>query len=190
MTPLFLIRFGFASLSSFEFLNSIKVLKFPLHFPWIALTLLSLSIWLFWEKFIKRGSDLPGLIGGLFLFQLYADTLENVFKLYTKFQWFDRLTHFTGGIVLGATAFLTLANLKRKKGWQFDYKFLIISAITLALFFGVLYEFFEFFMTYILKYNMITDRFDTDRDLLFDFIGTSLVVSLLSYLKKSELAPA
>ena len=186
MALLYLIRLAFASLASFDFLNSIQVLKFPLHFPWLSLAALSLFIWFLWEKFVKARTDSPFLVGGLFLLQLYGDTMGNLFHLYAKFSWFDRLLHFTGGAVLGTAAFLMLSHLNKKRCWNLNYRYLIVFAISLAVFFGVVYEFFEFFITYTLKFDMITDRFDTDRDLLLDTIGAAFGIGFAALYQRRK----
>lgn len=183
---IYLIRTAFASLFSFELLNSIKVLNFPLNFPWTASVLLSSLVWLFWEKFVKKKVDFPMFIGGLFLFQLYANTFGNVLRFYAKFDWYDRFTHFTGGAVVGATLFLALIYLNKKRGWGLTLKFLAIFAISLALSFCVLWELLEYFIDFSLGYNVIQDEYDTTSDLVFDLIGATVaVLFIVPILKKT-----
>jgi len=184
MSLIYLIRTAFASLLSFEFLNSINVLKFPLHFPWIILVLLSSLFWFLWERCFKRKAKHFPLVSSLFLFQLYANTLGNVFKFYTKFVWFDRFLHFTGGAAAGTTLFLGLNYVNKKRNWQLNTNLIILFALSLAISVCAVYEFLEYFIDSMFGYNMITDKYDTSRDLLLGFVGAVIGIFLISSILK------
>ncbi len=181
-----LIRTIFLSLSSFDFLNSIKVFHLPISFPWLVLFLICLGSWLFWEKVYKKRFNFPTIMGGLFAFQLSADTLGNALYLYRKFDWYDKFTHFTGGATVGALIILTLSYLSKKNQWRISLKTLIIFAVSLSLLLGVFYELWEFFAYSVLHYRfVITGVTDTAHDLLFDFLGaTTSILVLTAILKK------
>lgn len=182
-----LIRAFFISLSSFDFLNSIKVFHFPINFPWLVLLLIGLGSWLFWEKIYKKRFDFPRIMGGLFAFQLSADTLGNALYLYRKFDWYDKFTHFTGGATAGALVILILSYLSKKNQWRIGPKTLIVFAVSLALLFGVFYEFWEYFAYSVLNYKfVITGLTDTTHDLLFDFLGITAVILIFSVMLKKK----
>ncbi len=125
-------------------------------------------------------------MGSFFLFQLYTDTLGNVFELYRKFNWYDKFTHFTGGATVGALVILILNYFSKKNQWKISLKTLVIFAISLALSLAVFYEFWEYFAYSVLDYKlMIIGETDTVDDLLFGFIGaTTSVLFLITILKK------
>ncbi len=182
------IRIAFLLISSFTFLNTVKIFNIPLHFPWLILFLISLIIWILWERNYKKRFDFPRAIGGLFLFQLYADTLlGNTFKFYAKFNWYDRFTHLTGGAVVGTLVFLILGHLCRKKQWRLTSKTLTIFTITVSLTIGIIWEFWEYFAYSFLGYkNLIIGETDTIDDLLFTFIGITIFIFLLSFIFKRK----
>ena len=182
-----LIRTFFFSLLSFDFLNSIKVFHLPINFPWLVLFLIGLGGWLFWEKVYKKRFDFPRIMGGLFAFQLSADTLGNALYLYRKFDWYDKFTHFTGGATAGALIILILSYLSKKNQWRINLKTLIIFAVSLALLFGVFYEFWEYFAYSVLDYKfIIAGVTDTAHDLLFDFLGATISILLLTAILKKK----
>lgn len=187
-----LIRTAFLALTLFTFLNSVKILDIPLHFPWLVIFLISLGIWLFWEKIYKKKFEFPMLMGGFFLLQLYADILGNTFKFYDKFNWYDKLTHFVGGLTIGALCIFILSYFNKKNKWKISLKTLIIFSVCLALSLSVLYEFWEFFAYSVLNYKLlIIGVTDTADDLLFDLIGATTSIWLFSSIlnKKGYLFP-
>lgn len=182
-----LIRTIFVSLASFNFLNSIKVFHLPINFPWLVLFVICLGSWFFWEKFYKKRFNFPFLIGGLFAFQLSADTMGNALYLYRKFDWYDKFTHFTGGVTAGVLVILILSYLCKKNQWRIGIKTLIIFAVSLALLFGVFYEFWEYFAYSVLNYKfVITGLTDTTHDLLFDFLGIITSTLILTAILKRK----
>jgi len=186
-----LIRVFFLVLVVFAFLNSVKILRIPLHFPWLIIFLISLAIWLFWEQIYRRIFSFPSVMGAFLLFQLYVDTVGNIFDFYTKFNWFDKITHFTGGMATGAFAIFFLSYFDNKNHWKLSLRTLIIFAVTLTLSLAVIYEFWEYFEYSILNYKLIIIGVtDTTDDLLFDFLGAVTSILLLTYLlKKNYFSP-
>ena len=181
------IRTAFLGISSFTFLNSVKILHIPLHFSWLVLFVTSFGIWLFWEKIYKKRFNFPTIIGGLFAFHLSADTLGNALYLYRKFDWYDEFTHFTGGATAGALIILILIHLSKKNQWRIGLKTLIIFGISLSLSLGVLYEFWELFAYSVLNYKfLIIGATDTAYDLLFGFIGATTSILLLTAIFKKR----
>lgn len=186
-----LIRTAFLALSSFTFLNTVKIFKIPLHFPWLVLFLAALAVWLFWEQIYRKKFNFPSLMGGFLLLQLYADTLGNTFDFYTKFNWFDRVTHFIGGATAGVFAILILSYFDNKNHWKLSLRTLIIFALSLTIAMCVIYEFWEYFGYSILDYKLlIIGATDTTDDLLFDLMGGTASILLLTYfLKKNYFLP-
>jgi len=180
------IRTAFLGISSFTFLNSVKILHIPLHFPWLDLFVISFGTWIFWEKIYKKRFNFPMFMGSFFLFQLYTDILGNVFELYRKFNWYDKLSHFIGGATTGALVILILSYFSKKNQWKISLKTLAIFAISLALSLAVFYEFWEYFAYSVLGYKLlIIGETDTVDDLLFGFIGaTTSILFLITILKK------
>lgn len=185
-----LLRTAFFSLSAFTFLNSVKILKIPLHFPWLVLFVVSFGIWIFWEKIYKKRFYFPRLMGSFFAFHLSADILGNAFKLYGKFIWYDNFTHFTGGATFGVLTILVLSYLNKKNQWKLTLTPLIFFAISLALSLGILYEFWEYFVETVLGYHVVYGVEDLIDDLLLDLIGAiTLIIPLAFLLKKRAMIP-
>jgi ABC-type Fe3+-siderophore transport system permease subunit len=127
------------------------------------------------------------MMGGLFAFQLSADTLGNALYLYRKIDWYDKLTHFTGGATAGALIILLLSYFSRRNQWRISVKTLIIFSVSLALLLGVFYEFWEYFAYSVLNYKfVITGLTDTIHDLLFDFLGNTASILILTAILKRK----
>ena len=183
----FFIRTAFILLTLFTFLNSVGLLKIPLHFPWMILFVSTLAIWIFWETICRPFFYFPGLMGGIFAFQLYADILGNTFKLYAKFIRYDEFTHFTGGLTFGVLMILILSYLNKKKQWKLTPNPLIFFSVSLALSLGVLYEFWEYFAQSVLGYQQLIGGIgDIIDDLFFDLISAAIAASLLVFLLKKK----
>lgn len=182
-----LLRTAFFLLSSFTFLNSVKILNIPLHFPWLVLFATSFGIWMFWEIICRRYLYFPRAMAGLFVFHLYADILGNTFKLYAKFIRYDEFTHLTGGLTLGVLMILILSYLNKKKQWKLTSKPLIFFSASLSLSLGVLYEFWEYFAQSVLGYQQLIGGIeDIIDDLFLDLISAAIAASLLVFLLKKK----
>lgn len=182
----FVIRTFFFAISFFTFLNTAKILKIPLHFPWLILFLISFLGWFFWETIYKKNFNSPSIMAGFFLFNIYTDIFGNAFDFYTKINWFDRLTHFIGGTTAGIFSFFILIYFNEKYHWNLSFRAIIIIFSSLALSFLVFYEFWEYFAYSILNYKLIIiGETDTIDDLFFGFLGI-LNAALISrlFLKK------
>jgi len=184
----FLIRIAFFILSVFAFLNAIKILNIPINWPWLLLFAITLIFWIFWEKIYRKNNlDYPAIVGSFFILQLYADTLGNAFGMYNKFYWFDKVTHFTGGIMAGALTFFFLSYWNKKYNWKMSLNFLIILTILIALALGTLYELWEYFAYDVLGYKMlIIGQTENVDDLLYDLVGTLFFAIPLFYILKKK----
>ena len=181
------IRAAFLSLFSFEFFNSIKVFKLPLHFPWIFLAVITSGSWLVWEKIYKKRFDFSRLVAGLFLFQLFSDTVAgNIFNFYGKFLWYDRFTHLTGGAIIGVLVILFLSNFNKKSKWNFKLSHLIFFAVSATALIVSFYELWEYFIDAGLGFSVLIDKYDTPDDILFDLIGAVASISLLAFILRKR----
>jgi len=183
---LLIIRSALAFLATFDFLNFIKVLNFSLHFSWLILFIICVAGWIFWEIYLKKHFPFSILLISFFIIQIYADTWGNAFKIYGKLNWYDRLTHFTGGIVAGLFSISFLLYLNKKNHWQMDFKNLIILSFSVAVTLSLFYELWEYFAYSVLQYKeIIIGETDTIDDLFFDVLGTLFSFFLLSLFQKN-----
>lgn len=178
MITIYLIKISFILIFSFTFLNSIGILKFPLDFPWIVITLPTLLAWWFWEKVSRKKLAFPHLTGILLVLLVYGEGIGNVLDFYNKFGWYDKFTHFLGGIAIGLINFLIIFYWNQKYIWKLALNFLIIFALSLSLTIHVSWEFYEYFadLLNVKESNLIPDRYDTVDDLLFGFVGSIISV--------------
>jgi hypothetical protein len=111
----------------------------------------------------------------LYLLHLFLDIS---FDVYTRFSWFDKLMHFSGGAVLVITFFPLLTyfekrgNLKLGRIWKFIF---VISLVVLV---AVLWEFYEFVICYFCGCNWQPSVADTIADLALGMFG-GLIVTLI-----------
>lgn len=182
----YLIRLSFFLLFSFIFLNSIGVLKIPLDFPWMVMLIPIIFAWWFWEEICRKTLILPKLSGFLLVLVVCVEAVGNAFYFFDRFNWYDKTSHFVGGLTIGLIIYLAILFWDKKYSWKLISNFLIIFSISLALTFLVVWEFYEYFIDLVKDSNMITDKFDTADDLLFGFLGTSVSVLSLAYFLKQR----
>jgi len=188
---LLIIRSALAFLATFDFLNFLKIILIPLHFSWLILFFICLLGWLFWELCLKKHFPFSLLLIIFFTVHIYADTLGNAFKFYDKFKWYDRLTHFTAGILAGLFSLSLLFYFNKKNQWQMGFKSLLFLAISISLTLSLSYEFWEYFAYSVLKYKeLIIGETDTIDDLLFDLLGGLVSIFLFAPLLKKNYLPA
>lgn len=107
------------------------------------------------------------LVVGIFVVNSFA--LQ--FSWYWVFWWFDMPMHFLGGLFLGGLSLYIYSHYVLKnnqKKWSLYRWFRMVLLFVLS--FGVLWEFYEFFIDYFLKH---TDNniLDTLSDVFFDTAG-------------------
>ena len=100
---------------------------------------------------------------------------------YRIFPWFDVLMHFAGGIAVGYS-FIKILDYSQKEGFvQLNRAARIIFVISLVALTAVLWEFFEFSLTYITKMSFQGNFADTILDLFLGITG-GIFVSFLKEL--------
>jgi len=185
----------FASLTSFELLNYAKLLHFPLHFSWLALVLPAAVGWLTWyclNRALKKSHSQNMAIqaGILILISLYADILGNLAGFYSQFFWYDKLTHFWGGVSAASVLFALLWHWQKLGKIKLPLTWLVVFVISLAISTAVIYEFEEYFEDYFNQTHKISDRFDTSDDLMWHFLGASLTATSLALFNRRKEAPS
>lgn len=190
LSPFILLaHFLFMGLASFELLNFAGILKYPLHFSWLALAFITVASWLAWVltyRPLKRQRQhfLAAQVGILTLSSIYADFLGNLYHFYTRLAWYDQLTHFLGGVSVGALAFAILWYFKTKGSLKLPFFWLALFAICLAVTAGVFYEFEEYLEDRLTGTQKLGSSFDTADDLAWDFLGVLMIIIPFSYFYK------
>lgn len=138
------------------------------------------------KKLEKHGHHLPhAVLWSLFSAVLF-DAVGNFARLYTVISWWDELAHLVGSGAV-ATSLLTLLHEFRHvtpfgghRGWTF----LFVLGMTSAL--GVLYEIDEYVGDVLFHTHRATKVFDTADDLLWNLIGTVLVILFFQFALKPK----
>lgn len=117
------------------------------------------------------------------LFYLFHLILDFVFDVYTKFSWFDKLMHFSGGVVLAFTFFLILNYLQEEGDLRTNRLIKFIFAISLVISVAVFWEFYEFAMDYFFHVNWQPSVADTIGDLFLGMSG-GIIAGLIFLLKE------
>lgn len=94
-----------------------------------------------------------------------------VFNIYKIFPWFDIPMHFIGGASLALTYFLTLKFLQKEGYFKLNSFFNTLFIFALVSSTAVLWEFFEFSLTYITGLSLQGNLSDTMLDLFLGMLG-------------------
>jgi hypothetical protein len=105
------------------------------------------------------------------LFYFFHLFLNFVFDIYTRFSWFDKAMHFSGGIVLAFTFFPILNYLHKEKYIILNKFVKFVFAISLIISVAVFWEFYEFVMDYFFNVNWQSSVADTIGDLFLGMLG-------------------
>lgn len=192
---LYIIRFIFLGLISFESANLFGFLKFTLAFSWLGLVLTAAAVW-FALEFLNHYSkkkyqyQLPVFIFLIPTFNILFDALGDIFGWYGKFLWYDQVAHFLSGLAAAVVIFFILKGILSRRKIILSQKFIAFISFLIANFFGILYEIEEYSESFFLHNNRLGDRFDTPNDLFFNMMGALagvLLTVLIVRAKKEKL---
>jgi len=181
-----LSRFLLGGLLAFESLNASGVLQNSINnFHWIALVITTGGAWFILEAilFYTRKNSSQTASNALMLavvLSLYADTLGQVYKLFDKVIWYDRILHFfAGGVICGSIIFLFIRSLEHRGKIRLGRLGIAFFAWTTTVFLGLLYEFGEFILDLITGSNSLGGIADTMDDLLLNTSGSLFILAIL-----------
>ena len=112
----------------------------------------------FFERTIK--ADLPALFEIVILLFIFAFfILGEVFSFMALVPWWDTMLHTFYGFIFAAFSFSLIDVLNDDKNLKFKLSpfYLCLSSISITIFFGVLWEFFEYFADHFLGKDMQKD---------------------------------
>jgi hypothetical protein len=182
-----LARILFAGFIIFEFLNLSGVLNIPLDFSWLGLLVTAVAVWLIIELIGYLLRDPHILTIGLWigLAGLGLDAGGDIFRLYSKFGWYDQVIH----LIVGAgLAYLLL--IISKKIFQNCPNQLIISLFTIGMttLLGFLYELEEYAEDFFIHHRSLRlgDGWDTVNDMFLNLVGALLITFLFNLVKKLQ----
>ncbi len=175
-------RFLFASLMIFELFNWLKIFNFSLDFSWLGLVITTGAIWLV----LELAGDLPGYIWIIALVGVFLDAASDIFNLYSRFSYWDRLVHFMGGVLAARVLLYFALRLEEKGELKLGNKFLLPAVILGVCFLGFLYEYEEFLIDklYFGYPKALGDGVDTVDDIFMNLVGAA-AVSVYYYLNQT-----
>lgn len=187
---IFIIRFIFLGLLSFEGANLAGILKFTLEFSWLGLFLTAGAVWLGLELLAhvarKRYQyQFPVFIFLIPTFNILFDAFGDIFRWYSKFLWYDQLMHFLGGMAGVVIIFFILQGIFLRRE-ILSAGFIAFIAFLISNFFGILYELEEYFESFFLHNNRLGDRFDTPNDLFFNMMGAVVGILIVLAIQKRQ----
>lgn len=179
---IYFFRLLFLSLISFEFLNLIKILNFPLDFSWFGLIITASVVWAAVEilsRLLKNQQRL-GTILGLSFLVVFLDALGDVCHFYSHFELYDRFLHFAGGGVIVYLVYILT------KDFFESIRLHLASAVSLSNLFCVLYEIEEYLEDVFIHHRPLRlgDGPDTADDLLMNLLGALFVAFIIFFAKK------
>jgi len=177
-------RLFLGGLFLFESLNQFGILHFTLDFTWFGLMITLMVAWLVIEAvsvYIKKacGYFLPAYCMLLVTAGIYLDALGDISGFYGQFGWYDQLAHFIGGAAAAGVLFSIIWCLNSRCKIKMGLWGLGFYSLTLASFFGVLYELEEYFEDLFRETNRLGDGPDTVNDLFLNIIGALVVIIII-----------
>ena len=137
-------------------------------------------LWLGW--WLAPESQISRLTYILVVAEVWADSLGNAVHLYINYPQYDKVTHLGGGMAITAVAADLLFGIQRKRGHQWTYKRVILGAAAISLAFCVGWELYEYFGDRLVNSSRWKGWSDTNGDLIADFVGALIVLSLKFFL--------
>lgn len=186
-----LARLAFLSLLIFESLNWFGILHHQLDFTWLGLVITVGVVWVGLEmiSWYLRHSTNRGLSGIIYLLaflMILLDALGDINHLYSRFTWYDQLAHFVGGGAVGGII-ISIYNHLARTGKIVLGKFgRLVSALGVTVLLGVFYELEEYLEDVITGSHRLGDGFDTANDLLLNFLGALLIITIITIFRKER----
>lgn len=189
---LYLVRLIFLALILFEAANLFQFIKFDLDYSWFGLIVTALAVWaslevVYYLHRSKFNKNIPGLVIIVPTSSILIDALGDILRYYSKFEWYDQVAHFIGGMAVALVVFYIVRVYAKYKGYKMGNGFIALYAIFGTAFFAALYEIEEYAETILLNNNRLGDRLDTPNDLLLTIIGGvigALIILLYLQIKK------
>ena len=178
----------------FELLNAAKILDYTADYGWPTLIFINLEIiaggkiisFLFKRKdcLLKLG---PAFFAAAML--VYADSFGNILRLYPKILWYDRFSHFLGGIAAALFFFSIAQALNRCGKIKANALWLFALTFSFSLSAAVFYELAEYIQDMIYASQRIGPGTDTVDDLFMHFLGTAIITIAqgVNYLFKNRI---
>lgn len=168
----------------------ISTKTFSIHLIQHVIIVLCISVPFFFLKFNIKIGEITKTLYLLFVF--FAIWVGSIINIYDKFKYFDIIIHLFSGILISIISF-SLIQQQKSRAVQ------LLLVVSITVFIGVLWEFYEFSFDNLLNLNMQRTAspytgeayigkyaiFDTMLDLFSDFIG-GLLGGLFITLKKDK----
>lgn len=140
----------------------------------------------FFERTIK--ADLPALFEIVILLFIFAFfILGEVFSFMALVPWWDTMLHTFYGFIFAAFSFSLIDVLNDDKNLKFKLSpfYLCLSSISITIFFGVLWEFFEYFADHFLGKDMQKDWLVTSFNSTYLDPGNGMTPYVVSDIKST-----
>ncbi|MFO0705198.1 MAG: hypothetical protein U0517_04560 [Candidatus Andersenbacteria bacterium] len=178
-------RIGLTIILIVELLGASGVLGITPDFTWKGMLLQCVVIWASIEavRFVIDRHKLNMSIGPaalIVMLQVVVDAVGDMGHLYSRFDWYDQILHFSGGF---AAALVTTALFKaiheRQKNRIFPRAEIFFDGFSLSVLAQLLYEFEEYMEDVLTGSNRLGDGFDTVNDLTLGAAGALLAALIV-----------
>jgi hypothetical protein len=171
----------------FEIFNYFEIFKFSLDFTWFGLIITGLVVWIGLEisnYFLeKRGCKFYTGIWAVAAIPLYFDALGDINRFYSRFNWYDLVGHFLGGLAAGIIIFSIVKSQNIYHASKASNLLTSFTTFTSVVTLGVFYEIEEFTENYFNLTNRLGNANDTVTDLMMDGLGAIVAILIMFLLK-------
>jgi uncharacterized membrane protein YjdF len=174
-------RVLFGSLIALEALGFLGLYPWEPAYSWIGLIVTAAAVWALVEWINPPDAWWPIFFAGLFV-----DAIADIFLLYTTVDWWDRMMHLMGGVLLALGSWHCLHRAVRFNRISLVWRFLLV--LGLVALFGTLYELMEWGVDLLYGYDSraLGSGADTVEDIMLNLVGALVTVSILEYRHRKE----
>jgi hypothetical protein len=188
-------RSVFLGLIIFEFLNVLKIVRLNTQFTWLGLFITAVVLFALLETVAYRyeknkGHKLHWSVWIIAAYALSLDAAGDFFFLYGRFDWWDRVVHFSTSAI---GCFILFAVINAFWIDRFSYallfregrlKLALFLAATSTISMGAWYEIEEYTEDLLFHTNRLGPGVDTADDLMMNTLGvlTTVLIIMIHYL--------
>lgn len=155
----------------------------------LALMLTNISVLIAVAIFLRSHSarNNPALavsVGWLASIGVWCDAIGNFLHFYSRFTWWDQLSHGVGTATLALGVLLLVLHAESSNAIRLGPILRIVFSVAVAVTFSALYEISEYIGDQLFPTHRITDLYDTADDLLWNFLTAVIVTVLVARFNK------
>ncbi len=136
--------------------------------------------------YLKRrfGERLPWVVYWVAASGVWLDALGNFQNYYTRYWWWDNVTHAGGTLAAAVSIYVFIRLILRRRGLVLGPGLEGMVIVAIGTTFSAFYEISEWWGDLLFDTRRVGDRFDTVSDLWYNFLGALVVVLVGAWIER------